>query len=275
MAEHVIELTKAAAGAPAAATPAAPSPAAPQPAAAPVPAAAAQPAGKGPWNNWLQPPVYKPVAGKPADWDPSRPPTDEAPHGFLRSGDPWSPYGTTKKGKIRGKAVPEMEKRDAFAQVIDGKGTERRLAASDLKPPANVVGLYARIDEDYARLEQDMRELKSRHPETKYNTPPHPKEMGAGALQRTDPHFGPGTIGDVLTGTTGLLARKLKDPDAKPSPETIKEASQKISDASRYYGVNTDPKTTATAAAIIALLFVFAPAIISALGKLVDKVRGV
>jgi hypothetical protein len=271
MAEHVIELTKAAAGAPAP-----PSPAAPQSAAAPAPAAAAPPVqtGKGPWNNWLQRPVYKPIAGKPADWDPKRPATDDAPHGFLLNGDPFSPYGTTAKGKIRGKAVPEMEKRDAFAKVLDGKGAERRLAPTDLKPPAHVLGLYAALDDAHKREQELVREIRAKHPDTKIGDPIHPKEIGAGALQRTDPHFGPGTIGDVLTGTTGLLARKLKDPDAKPSPDTIKEAAQKISDASRYYGVNTDPKTTATAAAIIALLFVFAPAIISALGKLVDKVRG-
>jgi hypothetical protein len=251
--------------------PAAPPAASPSP--APSPASSAP--TRGPHNNWLQRPAYKTIAGKPQNYDPGKAPTDDAPHGFLQNGDPFSPYGCTERGRIRRLPVPSREGRDPCAQAAAGDAGARRLAASDLKPAADVVGLHARIDEDYKRICDDVRELRQRHPETKYSIPPHPKEIGAGDGEKLgEPFIVEEMISDGLTGATGVISKWLKDPDAKPAKKSIEVASKRIAIASRYYGLDTDPKTTATVAAVVALLFVFAPAILCAIGKLIDKIRG-
>lgn len=256
-----------------AARPAAPSPA--RPPAAKAPAANPTPEGKGPWNNWGQPILRQQVTGKPADFDHTKPASKDAPHGYLKSGDPWSPYGcTSERGMIRTKPRPAMAGRDPAEKVQAQTTADRRLAPAELKAPANVAGLYAAGNDALKRLNDIVAEIQQKHPDTKWRKVPHPQDMGTGGMIRTDPHFGPGTIGDILSGTTGILARKLGDPEAKPAPKTIQEASDKIADASRYYGLNTDPKTTATVVAVIALIMVFMPAILAGLGKLVDKVRG-
>jgi hypothetical protein len=274
MAEYTLDLGRT----PASSTPS-PSPAPPPIAAAapPAPAAAAPrpSSGRGPHNNWGQQPVYAPVTAKPPDYDHSKTPTKDAPHGFKLNGDPWSPYGTTEnRGKIRTRPVPEMKDRDPCARAQAGVAGERRAAASDLKAPASVIGLYGAIDDEQKRLVELVQEVKRQHPESKYGIPPHPKSCGDGTLALASPHFGRGGIADVLKGVTGFLSKKLGDPDAKPSKETIEEAAEKIEIATKYYGINTDPKTTATVVALVAILFVLLPSIMSGLGKLIDKVRG-
>jgi len=272
MAEHklVFETEPAAAPAPPSPTPP------PIPAAAPArPAVAAAPAGRTPFNNWLQPASYKLVTGKPPNFDHSRAPTSEAPHGFVDGGDPWSPYGTTKlRGAIRPKPCPEMEGRDPCIQAQGAAAGSRRVAAGDQKPVEDIAGINAAIDADYRHMCDGVAELKKRHPATKYGVPPHPKTIGEGAVCLTDPHFAPGGIADVIKGITGFLSRALHDPEAKPSQDTIDDAAKKISTASKYYGVSTDPKTLATALAVFAILFCLLPAIMSGGRKLIAAVRG-
>jgi hypothetical protein len=273
MAEHTLDLG----GAPAAAP--APSPAPPPiAAAAPTtkPAAAAPLPARGPHNNWMQPISYSTVIGKPADFDHTRPLDPKAaPFGWKTNGEPWSPYGTTEgRGRIRVRPVPEMKDRDPCAQAQAGTAGARRVAAGDQKPAADVAGIHAAIDADYKHLVDSVHELKKRHPETKYGVPPHPKTIGEGGIALVDPHFGSGGIADVIKGVTGFLSRALKDPDAKPADDTIKEAANKISIASRYYGISTDPKTTATVVALLAILFCLMPAILSGGAKLINAVRG-
>ena len=231
----------------------------------------------GPGNNWGQMPVYRDFGGvKPANFDTGRAPTDDAPHGWLNDGRPWSPYGNSAgRGKIRKVPQPSMEGKDQnIPRGAPGATPDRRLAPGDLKPPASVAGLYTALDDAHKREQELVREIRAKHPETKVGDPVHPKAIGAGELMRSDPHFGPSTVADVITGATGFLALKLEDPTAKPKPKTIDEAAAKISEASRYYGISTDPKTAATFAAVIALLACFLPAILCGLGKLIDKIRG-
>lgn len=268
MAEIVLELAR-----PAASNERPKQEARPAPAAAAPPASSTPPA-RGPHNNWGQPVAYRDVHEKPADFDGSRPPSDEAPLGYLRSGDPWSPYGTTEKGRIRRRPSPTLEGRDPVAKTAAGTLGQRRLAPSELKPPAAVVELYAAIDDTHRRLGELVRQVKQRHPESTYEIPPHPKALGAAGARLGDPQFEADAIADVLIGTTGGLSRLLGDPEARPSKDTIKDASKKIAEASRHYGINADPKTAATVAAVIAVVFCFAPAILCALGKLIDKIRG-
>lgn len=231
----------------------------------------------GPGNNWGQMPAYRDLGGvRPPNFDPSRAPTDDAPHGYLTDGRPFSPYGNSAgRGKIRKVPQPSMEWKDQnIPRGAPGATPERRLAPGDLKPPASVAGLYTALDDAHKREVELVREIRTAHPESKVGDPVHPKAIAAGELMRSDPHFGPSTVADVITGATGFLALKLNDPSAKPKPKTIDEAAAKISEASRYYGISTDPKTAATFAAAIALLACFLPAILCGLGKLIDKIRG-
>jgi hypothetical protein len=274
MAEHTLIFEKEPAAAPPASSPATP----PIAAAAPSKPAAAAPAatgGRTPFNNWMQPVSYVLVTGKPSNFDHGRAPTPEAIHGFLTNGDPFSPYGTTEaRGSIRKKPVPDMEGRDPCVKAQGAAAGGRRVAAGDQKPVEDVAGLHAAIDADYKHMVDGVHELHKRHPATKWGVPPHPKTIGEGSVCLTDPLFVSGEIADVIKGVTGFLSRALKDPEAKPSGETIDNAAKKISAASKYYGINTDPKTMATALALLAILFCLLPAILSGGRKLINAVRG-
>jgi hypothetical protein len=231
----------------------------------------------GPGNNWGQTPVYHDLGGvRPPDFDPGKPATPDAPLGFLKDGRPWSPYGNSAgRGKIRKVPQPSMEGKDQnVPRGAPGAVQDRRLAPGDLKPAPELANLYRGLDDAHRREQEIVAEIRRQHPAATVGDPVHPKAIGAGELMRPDPHFGPSTVADLLSGTTGFLAKKLGDPDARPKQKTIDEAADKVSKASQFYGISTDPKAAATFAAVVALLGVFLPALLCALGKLIDKIRG-
>lgn len=234
------------------------------------PSSATKAAGKGPGNNWNQPIAYRDVIGKPEDFDPSRPPNDSARMGFLKNGDPWSPYGTTAQGKIRTRPAPTLRGRDPGGVPA---ASERRLDPKNQKAPEDVKALYAALDDTHNRQRQLVAEIRSRHPESKLGPAIHPKETGDGTIARMSTDLGPEMIADGLKAVTNTIARRL-GPESKPSEKAIIKASEKIDAAAKFYGLDASPKGQATFAAVVALILVFLPAILIALDRVLERFTG-
>jgi hypothetical protein len=246
-----------------------------KPAAGPPPAKALYDTAKyGPFNNWGQTINYKEVP-RPGNYDFKRPTDSTAKLGYLADGRPFSPYGVTEQGKIRTRPVPSMNGRDKAAPGAPGAPAPgRRVAPGDLKPPENVKNHYAALDELHKREQEHCAEIKRLHPETTYGQPVHPRDTGSGRVQLTDPLFTETELGGFLKVATRRIAKALDDKDVIPGDDAIELASKKVTAASRFYGLSDDPKVAATWGAVIALAFVFGPALLCAAGKLYDKIFG-
>lgn len=212
-------------------------------------------------NNWNQQPSHKEVTTRPKNYDAARPPDDAAPMGYLDDGRPWSPYGCTAKGKIRRRPAESMAGRDPNkpqpAPGATGPVTPHRLAPSEQKPASDVKQLYGALEDVKKRERELVDRIKKEHPGSQVAEP-----------CRAEPAIGSATIEGFLVVATGFLADRLKDQDAKPSEKAIKEAAAKIAEATRYYGLDTNAKSTATFAAVFAIFICFLPAILAGLGKL-------
>jgi hypothetical protein len=189
----------------------------------------------GPHNNWLQAVKYEDVTTLPSDFDASREPTDDAPNGWLTDGRPFSPYGVRRKsGRPRRRPVPSQKGRDDH---IVQPGTSQHSRFAPGKKPDN------------AEVRQREEEL----------TPGESK-------------FGAMTVEWVLIVITRFLAEKvIGDPTLKPDPKMLSEAAEKVSDASRYYGIDTSPKAAATFAAGFAVVALFLPYLLAGIDKFIEK----
>jgi len=235
---------------------------------------AVAPGELGPGNNWGQEVHYSEVA-LPSSFDHKRPPTAEAPLGWLDSGVPYSPYGVRPSGKPRLRPSPSLKGREKHMPGAPGaQSAEPRFAASQQKPPPELANLHAALDASHQREVEIVGEMRKRFPETKVGTPIHPMKLGSGEVVRADPLVGMSTIEWFLVIVTAWLAEKCGDEKLKPKEKALTEAAEKISVASKYYGINTDPKSAATGAAIFALIVVFLPYILHGAGKLFDKLAG-